>query len=200
MSSHPRVSRLCRVSLWGILAVLGPVTAVADTVILKDGTVFMGVVTHDGDDGVAIRSGGNDWAFLKSEVASVRTEHATRAYERPVASRQQGKRKSVAVDTKAADAKASDAHVVLYGTSWCGFCQRARRYFREHQIPFVDRDVERDADAEEEVSRKCSQAGSQFTGGVPVIELVNERMASCPSSPCNPSLCKAVTAAAGPQV
>lgn len=34
------------------------------------------------------------------------------------------------------------AEVVLYTTSWCGFCARARRLFNEKGVPFIDIDVE----------------------------------------------------------
>lgn len=34
------------------------------------------------------------------------------------------------------------AEVVLYTTSWCGFCARARRLFTEKGVPFTDIDVE----------------------------------------------------------
>ena len=32
--------------------------------------------------------------------------------------------------------------VVLYGTSWCGFCKNQRQYFADHGVSFVDLDVE----------------------------------------------------------
>jgi len=33
--------------------------------------------------------------------------------------------------------------VVMYSTSWCGYCKKARTYFRKKGISFVDYDVEK---------------------------------------------------------
>lgn len=37
--------------------------------------------------------------------------------------------------------------VVLYTTSWCTYCAKARAYLRSRGIPFVDYDVEKDKEA-----------------------------------------------------
>lgn len=42
---------------------------------------------------------------------------------------------------KAAAVKA-DKQVVMYGTSWCTYCAKARRYFQANNIPFEDWDIE----------------------------------------------------------
>ena len=34
--------------------------------------------------------------------------------------------------------------VELYATSWCGYCQKARLFFRERGIKFIEYDVEKD--------------------------------------------------------
>ena len=43
------------------------------------------------------------------------------------------------------------AEVVLYTTSWCGFCARARRLFTEKGVTFTDIDVENVEGAREEM-------------------------------------------------
>ncbi len=43
------------------------------------------------------------------------------------------------------------AEVVLYTTSWCGFCARARRLFTEKGVPFTDIDVEKVEGAREQM-------------------------------------------------
>jgi glutaredoxin len=138
-------------------------------VILKDGTRFLGVVTHDGADGVSIRSGGNDWAFWRRDIASVRIDRGTRSQERPPPPQ------PAATTRAAVDTAKDEAHVVIYGTGWCGYCERARAWFRERQIPFEDRDIEQDPQARDEVRRKCAEAGTRFTGTIPVID-VNGRI------------------------
>jgi glutaredoxin len=57
--------------------------------------------------------------------------------------------------------------VVMYSASWCGVCNRARRYFRAHAIAFREYDVETTARG------RLGYRRLQATG-VPVI-LVGER-------------------------
>ncbi len=57
---------------------------------------------------------------------------------------------------------AEDAEVILYATSWCGYCQKARELFEEYDIEYYEYDVEKSAEGREQ--RK------QFGGnGVPVV-------------------------------
>lgn len=66
------------------------------------------------------------------------------------------------------DSKAS-GKVILYGTSWCGYCKKAREYFNARNIRYVDYDIEHDSTA-----RARFEA---FGGrGVPVIFIGNTRM------------------------
>lgn len=37
--------------------------------------------------------------------------------------------------------------VEMYATSWCGYCRKARQYFAANQIPYIEYDIERDAEA-----------------------------------------------------
>ncbi len=57
--------------------------------------------------------------------------------------------------------------VVLFSTSTCSWCRRAKRYFRERRIPFKEINVERDPDAARDIARKTGQTG------VPVIKIGN---------------------------
>ncbi len=34
--------------------------------------------------------------------------------------------------------------IVLYGTSWCPDCRRSKRFLDEHQVPYVNVDIEQD--------------------------------------------------------
>lgn len=40
-------------------------------------------------------------------------------------------------------ADAGSADVVLYATSWCGYCEKTRKLLRERGVPFVEHDIER---------------------------------------------------------
>lgn len=61
--------------------------------------------------------------------------------------------------------------VVLFATSWCGYCERARAYFKRHRVPFTEIDLERDGGAQERLAALGKRAGvpeSQLQG-VPII-------------------------------
>ena len=57
------------------------------------------------------------------------------------------------------------AKVVLFSTSACSWCRRAKRYFKEQGVPFKEVNVERDLDAARDIVRKTGQTG------VPVIKI-----------------------------
>src|SRR5436190_6974910 len=60
--------------------------------------------------------------------------------------------------------------VTVYGTSWCGACRAARQYFTGRNIPFADKDIEKDADAARELAAKAAKMGIP-TDRVPVIDV-----------------------------
>ncbi len=65
---------------------------------------------------------------------------------------------------------AAGAAVTLYGTSWCGACQSARKYFVEKGIPFLDKDIERDEAAAAELRDKATRLGVA-ADRVPVLDV-----------------------------
>lgn len=59
--------------------------------------------------------------------------------------------------------------VVMYSTSWCGYCRQARRYFKSKGIKYVERDIER--------SRLAKRAYDRLGGnGVPLIVVGENKM------------------------
>lgn len=60
-------------------------------------------------------------------------------------------------------------NVVMYSTTWCGYCKQARAYFEQHAIPYVDYDVEQSAEAKQ----NYDAIGGR---GVPVILIGEARM------------------------
>ena len=52
--------------------------------------------------------------------------------------------------------------VVMYSTSWCGYCAQARKYFKKKGIPYIDYDIEKNKKAK----RKYDILGGV---GVPLI-------------------------------
>ena len=53
--------------------------------------------------------------------------------------------------------------IVLYSTAWCPHCRAAKEYLTKNDIPFINRDVEIDAKAMEDLTIKYNSTG------VPVI-------------------------------
>lgn len=43
----------------------------------------------------------------------------------------------------------SPRSIVLYGTAWCPDCKRAKRFFGEHRVPYLNVDIEQDPQAME---------------------------------------------------
>ena len=60
--------------------------------------------------------------------------------------------------------------VTMYSASWCGVCKKARRFLTKEGIAFVEKDVEKEPGAAQELARKAQAAGVQ-TGGVPVFDI-----------------------------
>lgn len=58
--------------------------------------------------------------------------------------------------------------VVLYATSWCGYCQKTRDFLRENNISFVEYDIEESAVGRQQYDELRGQ-------GVPLL-LVNGKV------------------------
>jgi len=61
-------------------------------------------------------------------------------------------------------------NVVMYSTSWCGYCKKARNYFKQQNIPFNEYDIEKSKRAH----RKYTSHGG--TGSVPLILVGSQKM------------------------
>ncbi len=59
--------------------------------------------------------------------------------------------------------------VVVYSAVWCGYCKKAKAWMTEHDVPFIERDVERTPGAQAELSQKL-KAANVAGGGIPVID------------------------------
>jgi glutaredoxin 3 len=57
------------------------------------------------------------------------------------------------------------AKVLLFSTSTCSWCRRAKRYLKERRVPVKEINIERDPGAAREIVRKTGQTG------VPVIKI-----------------------------
>jgi len=58
--------------------------------------------------------------------------------------------------------------IVMFSTSWCGVCKRARTYFEKENIPFVDHDVDKNQAA------RAEYLALNPKRSVPTIKIGNE--------------------------
>jgi glutaredoxin len=73
--------------------------------------------------------------------------------------------------TAGAQAPANSAgQVILYRTSWCGYCKQAAGYMQQRNIPFVERDIEANS------AYKAEYARMGGTGPVPYIVFGTQTM------------------------
>lgn len=74
----------------------------------------------------------------------------------------EGIHQSTLTPAKAAEAK-KYPQIVLYSVAWCPHCREAKEYLTKNDIPFINRDVEVDAKAMEDLTIRYNSTG------VPVI-------------------------------
>jgi glutaredoxin len=72
-------------------------------------------------------------------------------------------------------APAASGEVIIYGASWCGVCKQAAGYLRAKQVPFVEKDIEREPGARSEMQAKARAQGVS-TSGIPVIDVYGKLM------------------------
>src|SRR6185312_5109791 len=68
-----------------------------------------------------------------------------------------------------------ESSVIVYKASWCGVCRNAAAYLKSRHVQFVEKDVEKEPGASEEMQRKA-QAKGLHPRGVPVIDFRGEIM------------------------
>jgi glutaredoxin len=66
-------------------------------------------------------------------------------------------------------APAPQGAVIVYSAEWCGFCKKAKHWLASKEVPFVERDVEKQPGVAEELKQKLAAAKVRG-GGVPVID------------------------------
>ena len=59
-----------------------------------------------------------------------------------------------------------DINIIMYTTSWCGYCRKAREYIRSLHVHLMEYDIEKDRNKREEMLKK-----SGGSTGVPLIDV-----------------------------
>ena len=64
---------------------------------------------------------------------------------------------------------AGSKRVVMYSTSWCGYCKKAAQHFRRNNIQFVEHDIEKSSAAAQDFKKLGGK-------GVPLILVGKKKM------------------------
>ncbi len=66
---------------------------------------------------------------------------------------------------------ARDNDVIIYRTSWCGYCKKAAEYLRAKGVKFVEKDIEKDPKARQDMLARAQKAGVPQSSlqGVPIL-------------------------------
>jgi glutaredoxin len=72
---------------------------------------------------------------------------------------------------KPAAAAVADRDVIIYRTQWCGYCKKAAEYLTLKHIPFVEKDLERDPGARQDMLTRAQKSGvpADRLQGVPIL-------------------------------
>ena len=79
-------------------------------------------------------------------------------------------RKELEARMRSADAPVQASKIIMYSTSWCGVCTRARSFMKKNGVAFVEKDVEKDRQAAAELAKKKRAQGIN-SNGVPVFDI-----------------------------
>lgn len=66
------------------------------------------------------------------------------------------------------DTQSTTPQIIIYSAVWCAFCKTEKQYLDKLNIPYVEKDIEEDKDAYEELMSKAGEGGYQ---GVPVTDI-----------------------------
>lgn len=78
-------------------------------------------------------------------------------------------RAPVTPETKPASFNAGKPEIIIYTTSWCGYCKKAKAYFSANKLAYKEHDIEKDRFAK----RQYDRIGGR---GVPVILVGDQRL------------------------
>lgn len=78
-----------------------------------------------------------------------------------------------AAGTAASAAGAVDQDVVIFRTAWCGYCKKAAEYLSLKGVPFVEKDLEADPGARQDMQQRAQRAGfpANRLQGVPILSV-----------------------------
>lgn len=96
------------------------------------------------------------------------SQSAIAALEKQIAEASKAREKEPSSFTRVAEPSSND--VILYMTTWCGYCRKARAFLNARKVFFTEKDIEKDPEASKELAQKAARAGVK-PQGVPVIDV-----------------------------
>jgi glutaredoxin len=87
--------------------------------------------------------------------------------------REPAKKSAVLPDECKNLAPSPEDRVVLYSASWCSVCKAAAAFMTREGIPFIEKDVEQDPGAQQELTCKAMKTGTSING-VPVLDIAGK--------------------------
>ena len=116
-----------------------------------------------------------DRAAIDQQIAAAKPAPAPAAAEVPEAPAAPGEQPTPAPASAASavGAPARDTDVIIYRTSWCGYCKKAAQYLTMKGVKFVEKDLERDVGAREDMLARARRAGvpESRLQGVPILSV-----------------------------
>ncbi len=119
------------------------------------------------------------WLFVADLTKAEGGNYTVRAVARQEIEAQHAPAPAANVAAQAAPAEApakpaaavADGEVIIYRTQWCGYCKKAAEYLTLKKIPFVEKDLERDPGARQDMLARAQKAGvpQQRLQGVPIL-------------------------------
>lgn len=68
-----------------------------------------------------------------------------------------------------------DEKLIMYATSWCGYCKKARKYLKGKRIPYTEYDIENDSRAKAEYDQLGAPGVPLFLMGKKQMSGFNEQ-------------------------
>jgi glutaredoxin len=124
-----------------------------------DGAYPVRVATRDELDAIALQRRGKSGPTL-----------ASAANPPPAAGGGAAGSPSATQGTAQAPSGTARPAVIIYGASWCGACHQAAAYLKKKGVPYVEKDIEADANAAREMQSKLARAGKNG-GSIPVLDV-----------------------------
>jgi len=134
----------------------------------RPGWVYVADLRRPGGDGrFAVQSVRAEALAQRVMAQAGHTEPLGTQPPAPVAAPPSGQGAVAAVGDAAV---AGQPSVIVYGASWCGACHQAAAYLRQRHVAFVEKDIERDPGAAQEMAAKAQRAGVP-TGSIPILDV-----------------------------